>query len=160
MKDSEKFVKYLVRLFGIKDGVEFEELLQYHKCTESDWTQFAPPEKGSQDDWEKIKADPNRGMYCLDLMQEPGSASEGDNQERNLTVFGNEKNGNYQRIEVVLVPCNYLHSNFETVSQNCEPNLNAQIKYLGPLELIIYHTQVNFISESMAKKRLRFSLSF
>ena len=143
MKDSDEFVKYLVRMFGIKDGVEYEKILPFHKCTETDWAQFAPPQKGSRDGWETIKDDPKRGMYCLDWKEEPVNGING------LSVFGNEKNGNYQRIEIVLLPCNYLHTSLgggtvDIVSKNCNADLDAQIEYLGPLEIVLYHTQERF----------------
>ena len=37
MKNQEQFVKYFVRAVGNKDGVYFQKMLPYHKCTEEDW---------------------------------------------------------------------------------------------------------------------------
>ena len=40
VKDDPRYVKYLVRTFGKKDGKEFEQILPYHKCIEEDWDTF------------------------------------------------------------------------------------------------------------------------
>ena len=42
MKDDPAFVKYIVRVLSRKDGKEYERLLPYHKCKESDFEDFAP----------------------------------------------------------------------------------------------------------------------
>ena len=31
-KDNHRFIKYLVRVFGIEDGKEFEKFIPYHVC--------------------------------------------------------------------------------------------------------------------------------
>ena len=36
-KNDPRYVKYLVRIFGIKDGKEYEKFIPYHECTEEDW---------------------------------------------------------------------------------------------------------------------------
>ena len=41
--DDHRYVKYIVRVTGRKEGVWFERLLPYHKCDDSDWEEFAPP---------------------------------------------------------------------------------------------------------------------
>ena len=33
-KNDPRYVKYLVRIFGIKDGKEYERFIPYHKCTD------------------------------------------------------------------------------------------------------------------------------
>ena len=79
-------------------------------------------------------------MYCIDWEDPEGT---GD-----LLIYGNEKNNEYQRIEVVLVPCNYQHTKWgytgDKISPKCNPDRDAQIKYLGPTEFLIYHTQETF----------------
>ena len=79
-KDDPRFVKYLVRVYGINEGVEFEEIVPYHRCNDEDWAKFPPAADNSADSIETIKEDPNRGMYCLDW------------EEADFNVFGNEKN--------------------------------------------------------------------
>ena len=40
MKDDPKYVKYLVRIFGKKEGKEYETFIPFQKCTEEDWAEF------------------------------------------------------------------------------------------------------------------------
>ena len=101
MINKPQYVKYLVRKFGRKNGESYEKILGYHICTEDDWAEFTPPSRGSADGWESIKNDPKRGMFCLD---------DPDEGEEEHIVYGNENNENFQRIEVVLLPCNYVHT--------------------------------------------------
>ena len=42
-RDDPAYVKYLVRYYASKDGVESNRLLSYHSCNETDWIGFAPP---------------------------------------------------------------------------------------------------------------------
>ena len=34
IKNDPRYVKYLVRIFGVEDGQEFEKMIPFHKCTE------------------------------------------------------------------------------------------------------------------------------
>ena len=40
-----------------------------------------------------MKEDPERGFFCLDYSDD-------------LKIFGNENTSDYQRIEIILMPCN------------------------------------------------------
>ena len=82
VKDDPRYVKYLVRTFGKKDGKEFEQILPYHKCTEEDWDTFQPPDKGSFDSIVEIRRNPKRGMFCLD-------------KDVDIRIYGNERNENF-----------------------------------------------------------------
>ena len=44
-KNNPDFVKYFVTMFGKRNGVAFERVLSYHKCTEEDYDQFYPVKK-------------------------------------------------------------------------------------------------------------------
>ena len=37
IKNDPRYVKYLVRIFGIHEGEEYEHILPYHLCTDEDW---------------------------------------------------------------------------------------------------------------------------
>ena len=132
MKNDPRYVKYLVRVFGIHEGKEYERLIPYHKCTDSDWAQFAPPKKSAQDGWQAIKDNPKRGMFCLDMTED-------------IELYGKERNDEYQRIEVALTPCNYVHTHLgyqgDSVHPECVADLEKQKEYLGPLDILIYHTE-------------------
>ena len=74
-------------------------------------------------------------MYCLDWTED-------------ILLHGNERNDEYTRIEVVLNPCNYIHSHLgyegDRVHPDCIPDLDKQIEYLGPINFIVYHTEDKF----------------
>ena len=46
--DDSRYVKWIVRKNGYRNGTAFEELLPYHKCTDADYAGFYPPAKNSQ----------------------------------------------------------------------------------------------------------------
>ena len=46
-----------------------------------------------------LREDPERGMYCIDWVDDDP-----------IEVFGYEFDDNYTAIDVILVPCNYLHT--------------------------------------------------
>ena len=77
-------------------------------------------------------------MFCVDW-----------NEGENLQIYGNEKNDEYQRVELVLTPCNYLHTHLgyegDTIHPECVADLDAQIEYLGAIEFLIYYTQETFM---------------
>ena len=112
MKNDPRYVKYLVRIFGIKDGVEYQTFIPYHKCTDADWAQFYPPAESARDGWIAIRDDPKRGFFCLDWTAD-------------YEIYGNERNDQYQRVEVVLNPCNYLHTEFGYEEDSIDPECIA-----------------------------------
>ena len=42
IKDDPRFVKWIFRIYGRKDGKEYEHLLPYHKCTQEEYDSFYP----------------------------------------------------------------------------------------------------------------------
>ena len=70
-------------------------------------------------------------MYCID-------------QPDDFFLLGNENNAEFQYFEVIMVPCNYLHTEFghteDTISPECIGDLQKQLEYLGPLNIAVYHT--------------------
>ena len=55
---------------------------------------------------------------------------------------GEEEAAEYQRLEFVVVPCNYIHYEFgevgDSISDDCIADLDAQIAYMGPIQIILY----------------------
>ena len=41
-KNDPRYVKWLVRFYGIKNGQPFNEWIDYHECTEEDYSEFSP----------------------------------------------------------------------------------------------------------------------
>ena len=65
-KDDDRYVKWVFRRLGLKDGVYFERFIPHHRCTESDYAEFFPIEENMEKKLNTIKSDPNRDFFCLD----------------------------------------------------------------------------------------------
>lgn len=100
-KDDPRYVKMLARLFTVKDGISSEQVLDLHPCTDEDLAAFPPPSPEAKYILNRIQSSEVRSLYCLDR-DKLGSA---------LTLWGswtfNEEN--YQRLDFILAPCNYIH---------------------------------------------------
>ena len=109
-KNDPRYVKWFVRTVSITDGVQSEKVLPYHECTEKDYAEFSPIASKSAPALKEIRENPKRGLYCLDWSED-------------LYIFGEENNPEYQRIELLMVPCNYLHQKWgyteDSVSNEC-----------------------------------------
>ena len=42
LKYDPRYVKWIFRLYGKKDGEEYEKILSHHKCTDEDYAGFYP----------------------------------------------------------------------------------------------------------------------
>ena len=49
VKDDPTYVKYLVRMYGKKDGVPYQKILNYHKCTPDELKAFKEPTRDTYD---------------------------------------------------------------------------------------------------------------
>ena len=96
-KSNPEYVKYVFRLLGKRNGKEYERILPYHNCSDADYAQFYPVKTASAGLLEAIKADPARGMFCLDWNSEDGP----------IEITGGHTDDDYTRFEVTLHPCNY-----------------------------------------------------
>ena len=77
-KDDPRFVKGILRLNGYRDGIGYERLLPYHKCTDEDWQVFAPPAEEAESLFRSYKEDPDRNLFCIDW----------DKFEEELAIWG------------------------------------------------------------------------
>ncbi len=63
------------------------------------------------------KSNPKRNMYCL------------DDDETQIDIYGDENDKNYQRLEIIAVPCNYLHEEYgyteDSINKDCVANLTS-----------------------------------
>ena len=139
IKDSEEYVRWVFRVFGIKDNVMFERLIPYHKCTEEDYEQFNPIERSQKKKLEDIKSDPNRDFFCFDW-----------EDENPFEIYGSEVEDSYQRVEMLLLPCNQLGSELgkregETISEKCNTSLEEQIKYIGQSQIQVLVNKERFM---------------
>lgn len=123
-----------MRLYGNKDGVGFEKVLSYHKCGETDYAKFYPVEPDHEAIITEIKHDENRGFFCVDSL---------DNK---VEVYGGLHSKDYQRVDIVLVPCNYLHAGFleDFIPEECIADYDAQLAHLGPINFLLYVNNSSF----------------
>ena len=63
-----------------------------------------------------IRADPERGMFCLDW----------DNNEP-IEIIGSDIDDDYTRLEVNLVPCNYMHTQLGYQGDTINPECNGSL---------------------------------
>ena len=48
LKIDPKYVKWIFRIYGKKEGKEYETILPYHRCTDKDYDDFFPIQKSSE----------------------------------------------------------------------------------------------------------------
>ena len=126
-----RFVKFVIMLYGLKDGEEYGVPVQYHECTEAELRQFATPSKDSVDQLEDMIASESRKLFCLDW--------EEDGDE--LSLYGTWAASQYRYISIALTPCNYIPEGFENlypISDECVRNETAQREYLSNFFMRIY----------------------
>ena len=100
---------------------------------------MAPPNKDSAGLLEIFKTSPTRHLNCLNW----------DDLGEDLSIWGTENDEiSYQRFEFLLLPCNYLHTEFgpknDTIAEECVADHDAQMEYLGNLRLTIMTTVQDF----------------
>lgn len=69
-KSDPEFVKFLVGMYGYRNGEEFLRRVPFHKCTDEDYDQFYPVKRQSADLLKEIREDPERGLFCIDWNNE------------------------------------------------------------------------------------------
>ena len=104
LKDDPRYVKWMVRaMYKVSENERAEKLLPFHRCTEADYDAFSPPSADSAPLFNAYRNNvaSHRGLYCFDW----------DKIGDTLSIWGGSSNdAQYQRIEFVLLPCNYIHA--------------------------------------------------
>ena len=81
-----------------------------------------------------MRADPNRGMYCIDWYE-----------EEPIVIGGEYEDDYYSELDIILAPCNYVHTvggyTEDSVHPDCEPNLKRQWNYVGPSQWLFFMNQ-------------------
>ena len=125
-------------MWGKKSGVAFEKILPYHRCTQADLAEFAPPTPEAVGMLESMNRSQTRGIFCLDWTKL------GDIVE----IWSVEDDENYQRFDFAILPCNYVHWEFgdvgDSVAAGCIADLEKQQNYLGNMKAIIYMSEQVF----------------
>ena len=94
LKDDPRFVKWIVRVSGKKDGEGYERILSYRSCTEEDIASFYPITSAQEPYLDKIKD----SLLCIDWDDESPYLS-----------YGRYSDPDWGRLEIILAPCNYVH---------------------------------------------------
>ena len=98
-----RYVRWIIRMMGTKDDIDFEHILPYHKCTDDDYAQFYPINPGFESELKEIRGDPARGFYCIDW-----------SDEEPYRIFGDvETSSDVEVLEAILAPCNYVHKEID-----------------------------------------------
>ena len=136
MKMDPRYVKFYVRTVGKKDGVPTQRAIPFHRCTNDDLAEFDPVEQTSNDLLKALTTDPDRGLFCIEW------------DKADINLHGNENKKNYEIIEIMVLPCNHRLTHIgdteDRITEECVADLDAQIEYLGPLNLIFYYDQKIF----------------
>ena len=100
-KNDPRYVKYIARNYGKKNGVLFEHLYEIHICSENELNEIGVPSRDSTSVKHYMGQHQHRQLYCLNW---------DELEEEELSVYGVENDDNYQRFEFILLPCNYIHA--------------------------------------------------
>lgn len=135
-KFDSRYVKYFVRLYGEKDGKSHEKVVSYHECDEKDFELFYPMDPDDETRIVQVKNDEKKGLFCVDPV------------ETDYEVYGGLNSNDYQSVDIVLVPCNYVHAKWgykeDFVSEECIADLDQQLAYLGPVNFLLYINDSSF----------------
>mgnify|MGYP001029142513 CR=1 FL=1 len=144
LKHDKRYIQYLFRLYSKSQGAITVKNLDYRLCGEDDYSQFYPIHEQSKNKLEKIKSDPNRGFLCIDWRD-----------EEPLWIFGEENDDEFQRLEVWVLPCNSQYTDTGPlpgeISEDCDPSLDAQSKYLANSQILLLVNQMNYNPENFGK---------
>ena len=66
LKDDPRYVKWIFRARGTRDGVSFERILDAHKCTRADFEGFNEMNERTKTSYDTyMRNSESTGMYCL-----------------------------------------------------------------------------------------------
>ena len=113
-KDDPRYVKWMVRLFGNQDYKRFERHVPFHICTDEDYDQFFPITPSQEGQMKRFREGGSAKMICIDW----------DDEEVPFDNYGLYSDPNWQRLEYVMLPCNYVHKQAgdigDFVAEECE----------------------------------------
>ena len=84
LKNDPAFIKWVIRMWGKKDGKPYDRILTPHICNDEDYDQFYPIQEESAGLLKEIRSDPERGFYCLDW-----------DEKDPIEIYGHENQDNH-----------------------------------------------------------------
>ena len=137
-KDDPRYVKLLMRIGGRKNGESIEEIIDFHRCTDEDFEEFAPPSADADRTLKKILKDEDRGLFCIDW----------EKFGQKMHIFGTSHYTDFRFIDVELVPCQYIHNRYgyedDKVTPECLYDKEGAEKYLSNLRFWVYISETRF----------------
>jgi len=75
-----------------------------------------------------------------------------------IDLFGSEASGVYAEIDIMVMPCNmplkFLGAEDDRIGEECVADLEKQIEYLGPMNMLVYFNQETFKQEEYGEARI------
>ena len=141
-----RYVKWIVRLYKKHPEGLTEQHLPFHRCTTEDLAQFYPLARSAKDEFKSLTEDAHRGLFCLDSWPE------------DMYIGGDFSSADYQSLDFILTPCNYIHnemSNYgDKPTPECIPDLRKQLDYMGPLDVVIYMNSERFDQQNFGESSI------
>mgnify|MGYP000520963955 FL=1 len=78
-----------------------------------------------------------------------------------MYIGGDFSSNDYQSLDFILTPCNYIHNEMsaygDTVAPECIADLDAQLEYMGPLDIVIFMNSERFDQQVYGKDSIAVS---
>ena len=95
---------------------------------------------------DRMKSDENNGFLCVEL-----------DKDEPLLIYGREQDANYQRLEAIMTPCNYIHDYVgyenDTIADECIYDAEKQFEYLGAIQFVLLYNSFLFNEEKYGDER-------
>ena len=131
VKDDEYYVKWFAEKVTQVDGKFTYDEIPMHKCTPEDMKRFYEPSKASGGLVKQLQE--LDAFMCLDW--------------RGTELAGEDPAINSKNIDVMLLPCNMKLGDFtedHRIPENCNRDKEELIKYLGPIQMLVYRNIGSF----------------
>ena len=136
-----RFVKLFARINARRNGLVFRKEIRVHRCTDDDYDKFFETADASKHLYDSLRADPARGMYCINW------------DEDHVEMRGNLNTYEHSVVEVFVLPCNHLvkhlgatHSGDEA-HETCNGDLDAQKDWLDHVTVHTLYNSQEYDSE-------------
>ena len=106
-RDDPRYVKMYARLRRKVNGEQQDKTIGHHICTDEELDQFYEPTISSKAEYDDMREDPDRVLYCLDW----------DNEE--MYLVGDRTAALEQHIEILFTACNFLLDETDSIHPDC-----------------------------------------
>ena len=132
-RHDPRYLKWAALYIQRMGKQETRHELPMYPCTPFDYDKFFPVEERSRAQLEEIRNNPKRELLCIDW-----SVAEAE-------IYGTQSSGVYGTLDIVAMPCNMDLRRFgiedPRIDPECKWDLEDQINYLGPPDLLVYENK-------------------